>query len=212
MKTPSKTSPGSFLEIRPPSPGRGTLRWFRSPPALPMESHPDDRPFSDAHLDSPEYRRRLYQKLNTLIAVLEVACAKVERSLESPSADLDRLERIQVNLNDTLDICRRARRALDRREALPGDLPPSIAQLSPMEDGEEVQDPIEDYLEEEGYCEEDEDSEDIGDHITFRPWAVSLEMSSEEEQRKFDSLGPIQMNEVLSCDLDELIRRLGGVA
>ena len=55
----------------------------------------EEKPFSESHLDSPEYRRRLMRKLNTLIAVLEVACAKVRQSLSGPDPDIDRLNRIQ---------------------------------------------------------------------------------------------------------------------
>jgi len=77
-----------------------------------------DDPFRESHLDSAEYRDRLRKKLNCLIAVLEVAQAKVRRSLEEPEPDRERLSRIQVNLKSTLEVCKRARRALNRREPL----------------------------------------------------------------------------------------------
>lgn len=79
-------------------------------------SQPEEQPYSNSHLDSPEYRKRLLRKLNTLIAVLEVACAKVRRSLEGPNPDVERLSRIQNNLKETLQVCLRAKRALERCE------------------------------------------------------------------------------------------------
>src|SRR5262245_29031262 len=82
-------------------------------------SQPEDQPYSDAHLDSPEYRKRLLRKLNTLIAVLEVACAKVRRSLAGPDPDIERLTRIQNNLKETLQVCLRAKRALENAEQNP---------------------------------------------------------------------------------------------
>ncbi|MEX1023741.1 MAG: hypothetical protein WD226_01575 [Planctomycetota bacterium] len=97
-----------------------------------MSLQPDDSSFNDSNLESPEYRRRLRRKLNTLIAVLEVACAKVRRSLSGPEADTDRLHRIQKNLRDTLQVCVRAKQALERCEALPADLPASLRQLQPI--------------------------------------------------------------------------------
>ena len=81
-----------------------------------MSSQPEERPYSDSHLDSPEYRKRLLRKLNTLIAVLEVACAKVRRSLTGPDADVERLLRIQKNLKDTLQVCLRAKKALNEMQ------------------------------------------------------------------------------------------------
>src|SRR5262245_25045995 len=89
-----------------------------------------DGPFSEANLESPEYRERLMRKLNCLIAVLEVATAKVRKSLDGPSADVERLARIRTNLQSTLDVCLRARAALERREELPKDLPPDLTRMA----------------------------------------------------------------------------------
>ena len=86
-----------------------------------------DQPFHESDLDSPEYRDRLMRKLNALIAVLEVATAKVRKSLAGPAPDVQRLTKIQSNLTSTLEVCRRARRALERREALPEGLPENLA-------------------------------------------------------------------------------------
>ena len=85
-----------------------------------------DQPFHESDLDSPEYRDRLMRKLNALIAVLEVATAKVRKSLAGPAPDVQRLTKIQSNRTSTLEVCRRARRALERREALP-ELPENLA-------------------------------------------------------------------------------------
>ena len=144
-----------------------------------MSSQPEE-PYSDSHLDSPEYRKRLLRKLNTLIAVLEVACAKVRRSLEGPDPDIERLTRIQNNLKETLQVCLRAKRALERSDSKPaepaeveGEAPPQLpAQASPAALGR------------------------------------AEELSSPDEQRKFQRLGPIDLREVRACDLELLCQRL----
>ena len=82
-------------------------------------SQTPERPFSNAALDSADYRTHLMGKLNCLIAVLEVASGKVRMALGGPQADLERLGRIHKNLRDTLEICQRARRALERRTRVP---------------------------------------------------------------------------------------------
>ena len=66
------------------------------------------------NLGSREYRSKLLTKLNCLIAVLEVALARVGRSLDEPGANGERLGRIRSNLENTLQICHRARRTLQR--------------------------------------------------------------------------------------------------
>ena len=145
-------------------------------------SHFEDQPYSDSHLDSPEYRKRLLRKLNTLIAVLEVACAKVRRSLAGPDPDTERLNRINKNLKDTLQVCMRAKSALERSEELPGDLPGNLADVASAEvwgapkkrDGHQI------------------------------------EMSSSAENAKFEDLGPIDAQEIRAVDLDKLCRQLLG--
>ena len=150
-----------------------------------MSAHNEDKPYSDSNLDSPEYRKRLMRKLNTLIAVLEVACAKVRRSLAGPEPDLERLQRIHTNLKDTLQVCVRAKHALERSEKLPGDLPSSITSgLLPEATSERI--------------------------VPRPPKGVEVELSSKEEQTKFQDLGPIDKRELLGVDLDELCRQLLG--
>ena len=74
-------------------------------------------------LGSTEYRARLLTKLNCLIAVLEVAIAKISRSMDLPGANEERLLKIRSNLENTLSICTRAKRTLESgltKKALPG--------------------------------------------------------------------------------------------
>ena len=78
---------------------------------------------ADKSLGSSEYRARLLTKLNCLIAVLEVAIAKISRSMDLPGANEERLLKIRSNLENTLSICNRAKRTLETglaRKALPG--------------------------------------------------------------------------------------------
>ena len=138
----------------------------------------EDQPYSDSHLESPAYRKRLLRKLNTLIAVLEVACAKVRRSLQGPEADVERLTRIHKNLKDTLGVCQRAKKALQRHEALPDDLPPILG------------DQLAGEAEAMGLEE-----------------APSGEVTRQEKQR-FDELGPISNEEIRGVDLDDLCNKL----
>jgi len=146
-----------------------------------MNSQPDEPSFSDSNLDSPEYRLRLQRKLNCLIAVLEVASAKVRRSLTGPDADVERLTRIQKNLGDTLKVCQRAKRALDRREALPEELPNVLSgTISSV------------------------------DSSSRRTRGAGVEMSTPMELVKFKSMGPIDADETLNVDLDALSRQLQG--
>ncbi len=148
-----------------------------------MSSQPEETPYSDSHLDSPEYRKRLQRKLNTLIAVLEVACAKVRRSLAGPDPDVERLNRIQKNLRDTLDVCLRAKKALEHCERLPDNLPASLAPPpAPKQLGRGP--------------------------APAAQRQTGLELSSREEERKFERLGPIDLREVRACDLDELCKKL----
>lgn len=146
-----------------------------------MSAKPEDQPYSDSHLDSPEYRKRLLRKLNTLIAVLEVACAKVRRSLEGPDPDIERLTRIQNNLRETLQVCLRAKGALERCEqAKPEELPEPASKAQAQ----------------------------LPAPAARTPEALAGELVSVDEQRKFQRLGPIDLREVRACDLDLLCQKL----
>jgi len=155
-----------------------------------MSSTPEERPFHDSNLESPEYRQRLMRKLNCLTAVLEVAIAKVRRSLAGPDPDVERLKRIQSNLSDTLAVCQRARRALERHESLPEDLPTSLSGVVDFGPRDAQQ----------------------AEHKTSRrrPVGLRTEMVSKEELEKFRGLGPIDRRAVRHVDLDDLARRLQG--
>lgn len=96
-----------------------------------MNPESDGQPFSESYLNSSEYRERLMRKLNTLIAVLEVATAKVRRSMDGPGADLEKLNRIRKNLQDTLEVCTRARTALESRGQISGALADDLSKVSP---------------------------------------------------------------------------------
>jgi len=156
-------------------------------------SDPSERePFRPSDLESPVYRRRLMRKINTLIAVLEVATAKVRRSLEGPDADVERLERIESNLRRTLSICRKARTALERREQLPPDLPAEIAAIGDAPHDRDAHEP-----------DAEEREAVLGPHR-----GRLVEMSSAEEAERLERLGPVSADEVRSTDVDELARRL----
>ncbi|HEV8112133.1 MAG TPA: hypothetical protein VGR31_05110 [Planctomycetota bacterium] len=158
---------------------------------------PHEEPFSESHLDSPEYRERLMRKLNCLIAVLEVATAKVKKSLTSSPPDAPRLTRICANLESTLEVCQRARAALARREgsapvgvksarALPKALPPAPPdELAPQPKPEAKRKP---------------------DRRAKRGRASDV--MTDAERRKFAALPPIDKAAVRRCNLDDLARRL----
>ena len=149
----------------------------------------DDReqPFSESNLESAEYRERLKRKLNCLIAVLEVATAKVKQSLAGPAPDVDRLKRIQKNLQDTLDVCMRARTALEKRGTLPSGLSQDLAAAVNPEI----------MLADAG----------SGGARSLERRGHELELSP-NEQLKFARLPKIERSMIGACDLDELARRL----
>ena len=147
-----------------------------------MSKEPQE-PFNEADLESPEYRERLMRKLNTLIAVLEVASAKVDRSINGPSADVERLSKIRTNLTSTLEVCKRARRALERRETLPEGLPENLAEV----------------VRSAGHR---------GRLPRRLPIGSGAEMSSMEEKRRFERMGRITKDELRTTDLDDLASKL----
>lgn len=141
---------------------------------------------SEKDLHSAEYRQRLLRKLNTLIAVLEVATAKVRRSLAGPSPDVERLLKIKKNLQNTLDVCQRAKTALEKHATLPKELSRNLADV--------VNEPA---LKAE--------------HPAPRggmPPGTRYEMLSWNEHLKFRRMGPVRAAEWEGCDLDELSQRL----
>jgi len=155
-----------------------------------MEEQSRQDPFSDNNLDSPEYRARLMRKLNCLVALLEVAITRVHQTLAGPDPDVERLERVRSNLQNTLSVCVRARVALEERQGLPDDLPQVLGRITfdAREEGEEGLELTEAVL----------------------PPGSIVELSTAIEREKFERLGPISTNEVDDTDLDDLQRRLMG--
>ncbi len=140
-----------------------------------------------------DYKLRLLNKLNCLIAVLEVAIEKIQKSLASPGANVQRLNKIRENLENTLGICLRARETLIKKSGIQessstscslaqkeeepggGQAPPKkIPPLKPVK-------------------------------MSFRDY---VELSSVQEYKKFKKLPPIQPKEIMKVDLDELIKKL----
>lgn len=154
------------------------------------------------NLDSTEYRASLLRKLNCLISVVEVALAKVRANLQAPGADLERLTRIRLNLENTLNVCRRAKLALERREPMPAGLPGEIASLTakaappsakPQPGANPKISPI---------------GPDGRPAMSYRDY---VEFSSLGEYQKFKTLPAIRLEEVKKVNLDDLARKLGGV-
>jgi len=149
----------------------------------------DPQPEGSNPIDSPEYREKVMRKLNCLIAVLDVACTKVRRSLAGPNPDIERLTRIQDNLTKTLKVCRKAKLALERREALPEDLPASLNNVVGDLGIQQQQ---------------------AKDGASRMPTGAYIEMSSNKEAQKFKTLGPIEEDELAAVDFDALASQLQG--
>lgn len=158
----------------------------------PTPPTPHEEPFSESHLGSPEYRERLMRKLNCLIAVLEVATAKVKKNMAGSPPDSERLARICANLQSTLEVCQRARTALERRNgSSPQPVRPKAADKVVVPRARARASPSKP-----------------------KPAAkknrrrLLTDISTEAERKKFEKLPPIDRRSIRSCDLDELARRL----
>lgn len=150
-----------------------------------MAKNPQEEPFSEAHLASPEYRERLMRKLNCLIAVLEVATAKVRKNMAGSPKDSERLTRIFANLQSTLEVCVRARLALQRRQAVFQAPPPTtITPQLPPRDSKSSPAPVQ------------------------GPRRAGSDLSTNAEKKKFAKLPPIDRIAISGCDLDDLAKRL----
>ena len=148
-----------------------------------MEQHPDGS-FSSSDLDSAQYRERLTRKLNCLIAVLEVANTKVRRSLAAPQADVERLTRIKKNLQDTLDVCLRARAALEKRGCLPPELSHDLAKAV--------------------------DPKLVEGATRSKPAQPGRQWASSDERRRLSKLQPIRGEMLRKVDWEQLALRLQG--
>lgn len=144
----------------------------------------DSEETSPSPLNSADYRERLMRKLNCLIAVLEVATKKVERSLAAEGSDVERLTRIQTNLQETMQVCVRARTALEKRTGLPDELRERLARVA-----------------------NEPDLATRGD-LRAKRSPSQLEMHSEESLDRFKGLGAIDPESIQGCDFDELAWRL----
>ena len=168
-------------------------------PTPPTPPTPREEPFSESHLGSPEYRERLMRKLNCLITVLEVATAKVRKNMAGSPPDSERLARICSNLQSTLEVCQRARTALERRHGSPPTagrsgvrdvsiLPPAPSRAPHRRPKSDAKKPTR-------------------SRNGSRRRLLS-DISTEAERLKFENLPPIDRRTVRHCDLDELARKL----
>ncbi len=130
-------------------------------------------------MNSAEYKQRLLHKLDCLINVLETAIGKIETTLSAAPENRDRLERIKSNLNNTLEICRRARTTLLTK--IEKDRNAGSASIRPLS------------------------ARPKGEPMTFRNY---VELSSIEEFRKFRDMKAITNEEIRGTDFDELARKL----
>jgi hypothetical protein len=153
-----------------------------SPAPVMSDLDPKNNPERQS-LSSEEYRVRLVNKLNCLIAVLEVAISKITRSVDTAPDRADRLLKIRANLENTLAICRRARGTLETKSTASAQMPPK--QLPPAKHAKR------------GDVEK----------MTYRDY---VEFLSVEEYRRFKTLPPITDREIKSLDFDNLIGRLQG--
>jgi hypothetical protein len=117
-------------------------------------------------------------KLNCLIAVLEVAIAKVSQNGSVPTDRAERMQKIRANLENTLAICRRARTTLEGKTF--GGQEARVVQLPALRPSRPGQ-------------------------MTYRDY---VEFTTVEEYRKFKRLPPIAADELVSLDLEKLIRDL----
>lgn len=168
-----------------------------------MSLNPSDDPLnsfgpSSNDADPAAHREQLLKKLNCLIAVLEAAIAKVRRNQEEASSDPDRLERIRVNLENTLTICQRAKVTLETRGTLPANLPPEVQEAVGAKNSPAA--PVAIPARARANRRRD-------DRMSYRDY---IELSSVEEFKKFKSFTPISSAEVAACDVDDLARRLEG--
>jgi translation initiation factor 1 (eIF-1/SUI1) len=150
-----------------------------------MSEH--DQPQRDndkQELSTAEYQKRLLNKLNCLIAVLEVAIGKITTTVDGDESKAERLGKIRNNLENTLGICRRAKRTLEAKIE-GGD---SSAKSQPSTAAETE-------------CELPKKRP-----LSFRNY---VELSSIDEFRKFKKLEPISEDELSDVDLDELAKKLG---
>jgi len=95
-------------------------------------------PDSSQQLSDPSYRAEMLTKIEALISVLQVARTKVIRNMETPGTNSARLARVRLQVENTLQVCQKARTALSSaapissEEILNTDIDALCAQLGAM--------------------------------------------------------------------------------
>ena len=140
---------------------------------------------------------KLAMKLNTLIAVMKVALAKLERNMTLPGTNIERVEKIIENLTNTLGICQRAKKTLD---------------TGATKDSEIAEDVIDELLrhEEPGFQMFSEERTGSWPPSWLPPLGLhDILFPPGNEYNKFKGLPPITADDIKSTDLDKLSEQLG---
>ena len=145
---------------------------------IPSENNKYDPKQEQGGLSSTEYRSKLLTKLNCLIAVLEVAIAKISRSMDLPGANEERLLKIRSNLENTFSICSRAKQSLEH--SMTGGATTRLKSPKKRLKGER-------------------------DKMTYRDY---VELSSIDEYKKFKNLPPIVSQDLQNLNMEDLLRKL----
>ncbi|KAA3611897.1 MAG: hypothetical protein DWQ01_07375 [Planctomycetota bacterium] len=141
----------------------------------------------DQKLFDPQYRSELLGKVEALLLVLERTHEKVLGGMHAPGSDHNRLAKICHNLEHTLEVCRRAKKLL------------SHTWNEDVEPGEQM---------ELRYALADLRAQlGMAPHRTMN-YREYIEIQHMQEFRRFQTLGPIQRQELLDADLDTLCARL----
>jgi hypothetical protein len=148
------------------------------------------------------------RKLNCLIAVLEVATAKVKKSMDGSPPDAERLARICANLESTLEVCQRARAALEKRQTNERLGSPKQERALTVQPA-----PPPAPARRERVSPKPKDRKPRAEKKRAARWGKGIrppasDLASEVERRKFAKLPPIDKRSIASCDLDDLVRRL----
>ncbi len=145
-------------------------------------------------LHSDAGRRGLQEKLSCLIAVLEVAIKKIRLSmdLQGGGGRSARLEEVCARLEAILKTCCQAYASFDE-----------VAIASTREEPSDARDNQGVNMADEKYPEREKQRPER--KMTYRDY---VEFSSLEEFHKFRDLPEISDDDVASCDINELLRKL----
>ncbi|MFN0206279.1 MAG: hypothetical protein ACKVS6_08185 [Planctomycetota bacterium] len=164
---------------------------------MPLNPSDDSIHSPQGGSDSGAQREQLLKKLNCLIAVLEAAISKVRRNQQDTATDPDRLERIRINLENTLTICQRAKVTLEKRGMLPANLPPEVREAVGASNSSAPPAPARTRSRRKN-----------DQRMTYRDY---VELSSVEEFQKFKDRTPISSEEVAGCDFDLLANQFSAL-